>query len=106
MWILHVYQDHCDMKGCLFQQLKRYQCEVSLTWTLDKKTESKYCTRAQNTGLKTASFASDITPLIRLDGETHSCQLQLPGPKVQGRTAVAFVAEFLTRQKFLKRIRG
>jgi hypothetical protein len=55
---------------------------------------------------KTASFANDIAPLIRLDGETYSCQLQLPGPKVQGSTAVAFVAEFLIRQKFLKLIRG
>ena len=55
--------------------------------------------------LKTTAFASVIAPLIKLDGETYSCQLQLPGPKVQGSTAVVFVAEFLTLQKFLKPIR-
>jgi hypothetical protein len=71
-----------------------------------KKTEDNYCIRAQNSISKTAWFTSPITPLIRLDGETYSCQLLLPGPRVQGSTAVAFVVEFLTRQKFLKHIRG
>jgi len=47
---------------------------------------------------------SHNTPLIRLGGETYSCQLQLQGPKAQGSIAVVFVAEFLTQQRFLKRI--
>jgi hypothetical protein len=75
-----------------------------LKWILDKKREGSV-EQKLNRHLKTTSFTSHITPLIRLDGETYSCQQQLPGPKVQGSTAVAFVAEFLTPQKILKPIR-
>jgi hypothetical protein len=69
------------------------------------KREKVVLSRSSIRDLKTTSFAILIAPLIRLDDETYPCQLQLPGLKVQGSTAVAFVAEFLTQQKFLKPIR-
>jgi hypothetical protein len=94
-----------DMNGCLTLAAQRYQRKANLSWTLDKKTEENYCIRAQNSISKKAWFTSPIAPLIRLDGETYSCQLQLPGLRIRGSIAVAFVVEFLTRQKFLKHIR-
>ncbi|MDQ3848642.1 MAG: hypothetical protein M3261_06775 [Thermoproteota archaeon] len=70
------------------------------------KREKAVLSRSSIKSLKIISFDILIVPLIRLDGETYSCQLQLPDPKIQGSTAVAFVAEFLNQQKFLKPIRG
>ncbi|MDQ3851810.1 MAG: hypothetical protein M3299_03130 [Thermoproteota archaeon] len=71
-----------------------------------KDIHGNHCIGSQYGTPKIASFTDSIAPLIRLDGETYSCQLQLPGLRLQGSTVVAFVAEFLIRQKFLKHIRG